>query len=309
MQKITTVINILIFCIIYTENITGQQIDLFPVLPFDRALAASKGYTKASIQLAYNERGEEDEPGYLWSIPKVQPYQIARYSFSEEKIDFETRYKPDGDKLVSWQYHYRQGLLSAIDEFEFDSLQTPILHYTYVYYYDAKNNPFQKVAQFARERNFRLLYDYSFDAQGRPVKEKITATGQIRKWESIKGLRPGLSEQLTFAEYRDDVRTVRVYQNLHTVIETYITQYDLETKLPQRLELQDAQRRTVWIKDYDYNASRLLDKETHYVPNEDGELVPTETVHYFYDADDLLERKLVERGKEQEVYYYYYFME
>lgn len=305
MKTITTVINLLLLPLL----VQAQRVDIFPWLPFDRALATEKGYSKTSVQVAFYSKGETDESGYTWSIQRAEGYQCAKYSYFNGQMEFETRYKPDGDKLVSWQYHYRQGLLSAIDEFSFDSTQAPVLQYTYVYYYDAQSNPFQKVVQFQKERNFRLLYDYTFDAQRRPVRERITAAGKMEKWNTVASFLPGRTEQITLVEYRDDVQTLRVYENLHAIVETYILQYDLTTKLPQRLEFQDRSRQVVWMADLDYDAERRISKETHYHPTEDTERKPFRIVHYFYDGDGLLERRVEEEGTEQTIYSYFYFTE
>lgn len=308
MKKTTTCISgLLMLCLVGT--LQAQHISIFPELPFDLKAAVEKGYSKVSVFVNQNQKGEEDESGYQWSIPYGDGYQMARYSFFDGKMEMETRYLPNGDKEVAWQYNFIGDLLSVIDELHFDSLQEPKHNYSYVFHYDAQGNPFQKVVEFKNERLFRLLYDYSFDKERRPIREKISSTGQITKWDNIKGLVPGRQEQITLVEHRSDAKILRIYENMHRNIETHRTIYDLTTRMPQRTEYEDVSHKVQYVVDYDYEESRLT-RETRYRPTDDGSEPKKEAVtYYFYDADGLLERKMVEVDNLQTIYSYSYFNE
>jgi hypothetical protein len=138
--------------------------------------------------------------------------------FPEGILDIVSRYASSGDKIWSMEYFYKQGLLSAIEQLTYDSLQDASVEYAYAYLYSYDSIPFQRVKMFGfPNQKLRLLEEFEFDTQRRLVRCKSTVSGLGPHMDSLVGLLSG-EQLLSLHEYDSQYIANRRYKNLYVIL-------------------------------------------------------------------------------------------
>jgi len=269
---------------------------VYPEMPFDLAQVAAPGNTKAVVWKSMYKQAEGDEPGFTWSTPLEESYRYQRYVFPDGKMEMATTYIPNGDKLWSMEYFYRQGLLSAIERLSFDTLQESKMEYNYIYHYTAEDIPFQCVKTFGYpNKNLRLLNQFVIDSLNRVVRNKTTVVGFSPHMDSLVGLKDK-ETKLTLRTYGDSTFAYRVYKNLHTVLKDETTFYN-DQKQAIRTEVRSSAGKILVTIYYEYEGDRVV-KKVHWVTREMVQAAPEEEPEA--DKKKKTKKKKKKKGKEEE---------
>ncbi|MCP4442155.1 MAG: hypothetical protein GY810_24860 [Aureispira sp.] len=300
MKIITTIISSLLVLSLSAQ--VAKYKDIYPSLPFSLKKANDLGYIRAIVWIDHYSKAEEDESGTIWSNPVGESYQYEKYAFMDGILEDITRYKPDGFRLMTYEYFYQKGLLAAIDKLSYDSLEESHIDYSYIYFYKNDGTPFQKVKQFPKYRGLRVLHDFTFDEKHRVSREKIIATGMAPKMDSLIGMKPN-EKTLVLTGYEKDTKIITTYENMYKIVKTEKIIHNTDS-LPMKSEISDTDGNLVIVIDYDYEGDQLV-KENHVLPTEDG-IIHLKTMFYTYTEDGLIESVIIEKGTMQTVYSYSY---
>lgn len=304
MKIITTIISSLLVLSLSAQ--VEQYTEIYPALPFSLEKAKAQSYVRATVWIDHYSKGEEDESGSIWSNPVGDSYQYERYAFMDGILESITRYKPDGYKLMMYEYFYQKGLLAAIDKLSYDSLEESSTDYSYIYFYKNDGTPFQKVKQFPKYRGLRVLHDFNFDNNHRISREKIAVTGTAPKMDSLVGMKAN-EKTLVLTGYDKDTKTITTYENMYKIVKKEKIIYNPEGS-PLKSEISDADGNVVMIIDYDYENGQLT-KENHVLPTEEEGIIHLKTIFYVYDSEGLIESIIIEKENMQTVYSYTYATE
>jgi hypothetical protein len=191
---------------------------VYPALPFNLEKAKKLGYNKCTVWKGKNSKTAGDESGTIWSSILQESHQFQKYVFPEGILDIVSRYASSGDKIWSMEYFYKQGLLSAIEQLTYDSLQDASVEYAYAYLYSYDSIPFQRVKMFGfPNQKLRLLEEFEFDTQRRLVRCKSTVSGLGPHMDSLVGLLSG-EQLLSLHEYDSQYIANRRYKNLYVIL-------------------------------------------------------------------------------------------
>lgn len=306
MKIITTIISSLLLMSLSLSAQVDKYPDIYPSLPFSLAKAKEHNYVRSTVWIDHYSKGEGDESGLVWSNPVGDSYQYERYAFTDGILENITRYKPNGYKLMMYEYFYQKGLLAAIDKLSYDSLEESQIDYSYIYFYKNDGTPFQKVKQFPRYRGLRVLHDFNFDENHRISREKIAATGTAPKMDSLVGMKPN-EKTLVLTGYDKDTKTRTTYENMYKIVNKEKIIHNPEG-LPLKSEISDADGNVVMVIDYDYENGQLI-KEKHVLPTEEEGIIHLKTMFYIYDTEGLIESVIIEKGTMQTVFSYTYATE
>lgn len=200
--------------------------DAYPALPFDLAKARELGYINCFVWKGVNRYADGDHSGEIWSTTEIPSYQYESYMFISHELDEYKLYDTKGDKMISAEYFYREGLLSAIEYLSYDSLQNKSLDHSIAYFYQKDSTPLQSVTTYPFPNNrLRYLQVFRIDSSDRVRRIKSSLAGYSKDSVSINGLRIG-DQKLKVFRYNDSIQKVIEYKDLYNIeIEktTYLT--------------------------------------------------------------------------------------
>ncbi|WCL82724.1 hypothetical protein PPO43_06415 [Saprospira sp. CCB-QB6] len=275
----------------------------YPERPYSvAALKEAGGYNDLSVWLSINQLDSSLSLGALG--PEVQAaYQLERHILRDGKPYKSSYYLPTGDKERRLDYYYRQGQILAIDEFEFDSLQEDRIKYLHTFLYKKDSVPLQKVTEYKQEQQFRQLFVYDFDEQGRLLRQRVEDVGKMRDLNEMQAAWPNKS--LLLYSYEEDAQVARLYHDQHRLIYRERAQLNEEGQVLTKTR-KDRMNRLIWDENYQYSSHRLYKKERHSF-NAEGERKLAERIFYEYEGPaGLLSRKIVEKEGLQYVYDFQY---
>ena len=281
-----------LFCFAQLQN--GRTESMFPALPFNLKEVVKNNYRTISLVYEEYKKNDGDESGFPWSNQQIS-YQKARFMIQSNVMNKISYYDTLNNKISSLEYSYTDSLLSAVEFFEYDSLQQPFSTYAYNYAY-RDSFPFQKVLMFNNDKRFRLLYDYLYDEKGRLVRLNVTAHGEPKKDASIK-----LAEEemtLMLKAYSGDSKTERYYKNMHELLWSERTQYN-EKGLPINKKTRDGDNKLLSDVIYVYE-NEVLVKEKH-TTFLNKEPLSEKLIFYIYEENGLISKILEEEGDTQRV--------
>ena len=140
-----------IFCFAQMEFV--ETVPLYPTLPFNLKETIKNNFKLVSVVHDVYQKSEGDESGFTWSN-QVSSYQYARYIIKDKTLFNASFYDTENDKISSNEYHYIDGLISAIEFSSYDSLQEGKVKYAFHYAY-RDSLPYQKVLMFNDDKSFR----------------------------------------------------------------------------------------------------------------------------------------------------------
>ncbi|WBM75928.1 hypothetical protein [Saprospira grandis] len=277
--------------------------EVYPERPYSVvALQEAGGYNDLSVWLAINELDSSLSLGALGKEVQAA-YQLERHILRDGRPYKSTYYLPTGDKERRLDYYYRQGQILAIDEFEFDSLQEEQLVYLHSFLYKKDSVPLQKVTEYKQERQFRQLFVYDFDEQGRLLRQKVEDVGQMRDLNAMQSIWPNKS--LLLYSYEQEAELARLYHEQHRLVYRERAQLNEEGQVLTKTR-KDRRNRLIWDENYQYSSQRLAKKE-RYRFNANGDRQLEERIFYEYEGPaGLLSRKIVEKEGRQYVYDFQY---
>lgn len=273
--------------------------EVYPELPFSVSQLNKFNYQKVVVWYDEFTKGENDESGMPWSN-MVKSYQRERHIMPGGQLERSGYYTPENLKLSAFQYYYIGNKISVIDQIGFDSLQNDVVLYSYQFAYK-DTIPFQKVKLHSKDKQFRMLYDYLYDAEGRLIREQVTTHGKAKKLETVLGVED--DNVMVLTAYNGDTKTKRFYKNMHDLQKTERIQYN-ENGQPINTKIKDGQNKLIADIVYSYEGEILV-KETH-TTNDGTQLVDDKIVHYRYNADGLLEQIITEKGELQTIVSFQY---
>ncbi len=307
MSKLMTYQTLLIICLgCYCQGLWAQfspdpYAEVYPKREFSICDIKEKGYQKVVIWYNEYSRGEKDESGMTWSN-YINSYQHQKHVFPAGQLELSTYYYPDGNKIKSYQYYYIGRLISVVDELSFDSMQEESVKFSYQYAYK-DTVPFEMVKIYPEDKGFRIMHDYLFDKEGRLIREKVTAHGQLKRLQTLSDEELEISNSMVLAAYQGDSKTLRFYKDQHSLFRTERTQYS-EEGLLINTRIKDGEHRLIADIGYSYEGESLV-KETH--TSFDGtQMVSDKIIHYRYNDEGLLEQKIIEKGEQQIIFSYQY---
>ena len=289
-----------LFCFAQLQNGTPEP--MYPTLPFNLKEAFNHNYRTVSMVYEVYKKTDADESGFPWSN-KQSSFQKARFVIQSKELNKITYYDTLNNKLSSLEYSYIDGLLSAIEFFEYDSIQQPVSTHAYNYAY-RDSFPFQKVLMFNNDKRFRLLYDYLYDEKGRLVRLNVTAHGEPKKDASIKLAEEEITLMLT--AYSGDSKTERYYKNMHELLWSERTQYN-EKGLAINKKTRDGDNKLLSDIIYVYEDAVLVkEKHSSYL---NKEAMNEKLIFYIYEENGLISKILEEEGDTQRVLNFFYMEE
>lgn len=217
---------LLVFSNYFVSGQISQFKDAYPALPFDLAKARKLGYINCFVWKGVNRYANGDQSGEIWSATEIPSYQYESFMFISHEMDEYKLYDTRGDKLISAEYFYREGLLSAIEYLSYDSLQNKSLDHSIAYFYQKDSTPLQSVTTypFPNDR-LRYLQVFRIDTNDRVRKIKSSLAGYSKDSLRMNGLRIG-DQKLKVFSYNDTIQKVIDYKDLYNIeIEktTYLT--------------------------------------------------------------------------------------
>jgi len=308
MKTIVTNLNfILLFFIVGLMNsswVQGQDLmdtyaDVYPTYDFKMQAIKENGYQLLTVWYNEYERKEEDESGVIVGEP-IRNYRSEMHLFPDGRIQKSTFYNENNDRLKAYQYYHKGKQVAVIDELRFDTSQNEEILYSYRYVYKGQV-PMQKVKLHIKDKSFRLMHDYTFDAKNRLTREKITMHGRAKKIETIQVVEE--REQLNLISYATKSKTERIYTTMHDLITSKRSQCT-ETGQLINTRIKNKDHQVVEDIGYVYEDG-VLAEEIHRIW--DGtQLVEGRKIYYQYDASGLITQKIIEEGKQQFVYEFQY---
>ena len=290
-------------------------LEVYPERPFSVLKASEEGYTMTIISSETHRRLPEDESGLPWSGTGQSNYQKLSYKYMDGNLQEEIHTLPDNRRQKHLEYHYRDGLISVIDEYFYewrkppgkeDSTWSGELLYSYRYLYKNDGRPFDKLLVVNRKpQPLRILHSFEFDSLGRLIQQRMTHPGVKSTkddWE-IKA-----SNELIINEYEGDSRYRRHYVDMHEMHETEETLYN-EEGLPIQTRyyaLRDKKRVQTGSITYTYSGKTLEKSEYALADPQTKEWRTVEKRYYTYRAEGLPERILIEEEGMQEILYFMY---
>ncbi len=259
-----------IFFVGITFGVSAQHLDypeIYPKLPFDFKRAVDQGFTKTTVWRGVYTKAEGDVSGSLWSNMEEFSYQYQKFDYFGSQMRLITQYFPDGFKMWSEEYFYKNNLVSATEKLTYDSLQNPMFNSSLVYLYYKDGKPFQRVEVFGfPNKNVRLLDEFIFDDQKRVVRQKTTAAGYGPGMDSLTTGLADKEVRLVINEYHDTMHVFQKFKDLHKIQEEAITVYDANGN-PKHTEVTNSAGKVIHTIDYVYEAGHCV-KKIHWVPNQ-----------------------------------------
>jgi hypothetical protein len=285
---------------------------IYPELPFDNALLSKTEFDRVDVWKEVYQRGENDESGLVWSN-QTQIYQVFSAILGDKKVQNITYLAPDNLRLRRFDYYYINGLISAIDEMQFDEAGKDDLILTNIYFYEANGRPFQRVRTYPKDKAFREITAVRFDAQGRLIHLKTSYTGSPRHSQTLMRVQTG--KELITTAFNSKNILQNTYQNYNELIRSndYTLANDKEIAT---LRSYTNNNHLHEVATYEYTDGRLtkIVAELHHLAqteaehnalNQSGDTAKRIS-YFFYNADGLIARIIIEQGQEQTVLNYNY---
>lgn len=285
---------------------------VYPELPFDNDLLSKTEFDRVDIWKEVYQRGADDESGLVWSN-QTQIYQVFSAILGDKKVQNITYFAPDNLRLRRFDYYYINGLTSAIDEMQFDEAGKDDLALTNIYFYEANGKPFQRVRTYPKDKAFREISAFRFDAQGRLIHLKTSYTGSPRHSQTLMRVQTG--KELVTTEFSSQAILQNTYQNYNELIRS--NDYTLANeKEIATLRSYTNNNHLHEIASYEYTDGRITKivaelhhlahtEAEHSAPNHSADL-PKRISYFFYNSAGLIERIIIEQGQEQTVLNYNY---
>lgn len=310
-----------------------QYRDWYPGQPlFSLVKASELGKNKASVWVDHYKRGEHDESGLQWSEALGLSYQKELYIFFDGDLQSAIWYDSTEQARQKWQYHYKQGLVSAVEYSDYawikdrrtqDSAWGPVLQYIWAYTYQQGRRPFQRVQVWEGCGNCRVLHDYLWDSLGRIKRERQSASGFPSKGLSVEQpkakkkdgalpvveqkIPPAPPERMILTEYDESSIYRRTYLGLHELerSEEWVLGEDGQP-LVKKIFIWKDEKKSLWESvNYTYSDGRLV-KEEYNAWVEEGKWGIAKRRYYEYSEEGLLAKLLVEEGDLQRIYNFTY---
>jgi hypothetical protein len=290
-----------------------KYVAAYPEMPFDLAAMNAAGYDRLSIWQEEYTRGEGDESGATWSVPKQATYNVFTAILGGKVIQNVTYYAPENVRLRRLDYYYLNGLLSAIDEMHFENGENDDLAWTNIFFYESNGKPFQRVRTYPKDKGFREITSFRFDGQGRLVHQKTAYTGSPRHSQTL--LRVQTGRELITTEYLG----LSVLQNTYEDYSEILLSHEYTLVSPTQIKSSRTytkKNRLHSTATYEYTDGKLtkIVSELHHLHAEQPEhlnlnadkAVPTQITYFSYDDAGLLSRIITEKGEEQTILNYNY---
>ena len=218
-----------------------------------------------------------------------------------------TKYYPNGDKLLTEEYFYRNNVLKATELLTYDTLQESKSAGGYVYIYYDNGKPFQRVRLFGfPNKNVRLLDEFKFENQ-KVVRQKTTAVGYGPDMDSLLNGMKDKDVLIQSYQYKDTMYAKQIFKDLYKLQEESETYYDADG-YPKKTIVTNTAGKVIVRIEHEYSDGQCT-KKVHWVPqSENNELVVYKTEYFTYD-EGLISMHIIEENGVQTVLEYTHFAE
>lgn len=276
--------------------------EAYPELPFSMEDVKKHNYSKIIIWYDEYKKAKDDESGMIWS-DKLIDYQFQRHTFIEGKMDRSTWYTPENQRIRTLQYYYIGKNISVIDDITYDSLQNEQVNFNYIYTYK-DTVPFQMVKMHSNDKQFRILFDYTFDENGKLKRQQTTTHGVAKKMETVLNAEEDIV--MILVDHKNNMSTKRYYKNMSELQKSVKTFVNEKGELFET-NIKDGNNKAIHNIKYTYEADKLvLESYSRF----NGEQVVTDKkIYYRYNDDGLLEKIITEKENIQTILSLQYYEE